>query len=379
MRLLLVTPQYPPILGGAELQAQRLAQAFAKAGVRVTVLTRPCPGQQGEDSDSGVRIMRKLSAVPLGPIWGLTFMRSTARWLRRLQSDWDVVHNQQVGLHSWASVREAIHLGRPCLLRFACSGPQGDLGELSRRRFGKRLVHGLRRAGRFVALTHGGASEIIRYGLAPERIRTIPNGIDLSAFKEQTWPRLTAADPIRLLFVGRLNHQKGLDVLLDALTLVRDPHRFQLRVIGSGDQLDALRLRASRAGLERVVEFYGSRHDVLPEYAWSELVVFPSRFEGMPNVVLEAMACARPVLGTSIDGTADLVAQDTSGWLVQSEDPRALAEALAHVERHREHLPSVGLEGRKIVETRYAMQRIAAMYLSEYESLLSESRKKRRD
>lgn len=372
MRLLLISSLYPPVLGGAELQAQRLARELDSRGVRVTVLTRPGAGQPLHDRDRDISIVRGLSTVALGPLWGLTYMRSTHRWLRRLASDWDVLHNQQVALHCWPSVRIARALGRPCLLRFACSGPGGDLAVLSGHRFGDRFVDHLRGAGRLVALTQGGADEIRRYGLPAERIRTIPNGVDLQRFDVQSWPQLEGSEALRLLFVGRLNRQKGLDVLLSALALVRRPESFRLRIVGVGPELERLRLQAGDAGLDSIVDFCGRQQDVVAHYAWSELVVLPSRFEGMPNVVLEAMACARPVLGTHIDGTADLIVERHGGWLVPSDDPVALAQRLEQFANERATLRSTGLAGRRIAESKYSMARIASMYLREYEAMLSE-------
>jgi len=370
MRILLVVPHYPPSLGGAELQAQGLARELDLQGVRVTVLTRPCANQEAVDTDRGIRIVRKLSALPVGPLWGLTYMMSTGRWTRRLSVAWDVIHNQQVGLHSWATAQAANSLHKPCLLRFACSGPGGDLATLSQYRFGHRLLAGLRTADRFVALTTGGARELAGSGFAVELIRTIPNGVDLLKFTPQLWPR-NAADAVRLLFVGRLRHQKGLDVLLDALSLVEQPARFYLRVVGDGPELASLRNRAQQTGLGAVVEFCGRQQDMVAQYAWSEVVVLPSRFEGMPNVVLEAMACARPVLGTRVDGTADLLAAGDAGWLTPSGDAALLARRLEEIASQREHLASRGIAGRAVVEGAHSASRIASMYLGEYEAMLA--------
>jgi glycosyltransferase involved in cell wall biosynthesis len=372
MRVLLLTSLYPPILGGAELQAQRLARELNSRGVRVTVLTQPCAREPIQEWDQDIRIVRGLSSIALGPLWGLTYMMSTHRWLRRLTSNWDVLHNQQVALHCWPSVRIARALGKPCLLRFACCGPGGDLAELSGHRFGSYFVDHLGAAERLVALTDAGADEIRHYRLPSERIRTIPNGVELERFTVQSWPQLEASDAVRLLFVGRLNRQKGVDVLLGALAMVRRPESFRLRVVGVGPELERLRYQAGEAGLDSIVEFCGRQQDVMAHYAWSELVVLPSRFEGMPNVVLEAMSCARPVLGTRISGTTDLIAEARSGWLVPNDNPRALAQRLEQVAKERSALRSIGLAGRAIAESKYSMTRIASLYLREYEAMLAE-------
>jgi glycosyltransferase involved in cell wall biosynthesis len=295
-------------------------------------------------------------------------MLSTARWVRRLCSACDVIHNQQVALHSWPSLAIAQKLGKPCLLRFACSGPGGDLATLIRERFGSRQVTSLRAADRFIALSRGAAAELLAYRLPPERTRVIPNGVDAQRFITQPWQPVSELDPVRLLFVGRLDQQKGLDVLLDALTLTRDRTRFRLRVVGEGPQGPRLQERVRDAKLDSLVSFCGRQTDVVPWYAWSELVVLPSRFEGMPNVVLEAMACGRPV----VDGTSDLLESGVGGWLVPSEDPQALAGRLDEVLTLRPNFAAVGLAGRKLVEQAYSLREVAATYLREYEAMLSQ-------
>jgi glycosyltransferase involved in cell wall biosynthesis len=374
MRILLLAPQYPPTLGGAELQAQRMAYELNTLGVRVTVLTQPLAGQDAEQDDKGVRVVRRLGSVPLGPLFGLTFMANTQRWMRRLGGDWDLVHNQQVGLHSWASLRTAQAFNKPCLLRFASSGSGGDLATLRARRFGDKFVGALRDAHRYIALTQGAAAEIAQFGLPADKTRVIPNGIDLTKFAAQDWPTVRGSDPIRLLFVGRLGREKGIDVLLDALASLPRPSEFTLKIVGFGGELQKLEAQVRALGLQQIVEFCGRRIDMAAEYAWSEIVVLPSRFEGMPNVVLEAMACARPVLGTRIDGTRDLVQEPASGWLVPPEDVKALAAALANVSRQRQNLRAMGAVGREIVERRFALSDVAGQYLKEYEALLASKR-----
>ena len=370
MRLLLLSPLYPPAIGGAELQAQRLARSLDSRGVRVTILTRSVRGAELKENDGGIRIIRGLAGVPLGPLWGPTYMLSSYKWLQRLAGGWDIVQNQQVGLHSWVSVRVARQLRRPSILRFASSGEGGDLGAMSKHRFGLTLVNGLRDADRFIALTAEGALDIVRHALPPSRLVIIPNGVDLGCFKPLIWPATAESEPMRLLFVGRLGREKGLDVLLDALAKLRGRVAVTLRVVGVGEEQERLRRQTHLAGLDEHVEFRGRRTDVVPEYAWCELLVIPSRFEGMPNVVLEALSSGRPVLGTRVGGTAELVQPGVNGWLVPSDDADALAEAIARVSMQRDKLYASGVEGRRIVEERYSMDASASRYINLYERLL---------
>lgn len=371
VKVLILAPQYPPIVGGAELQAQRLAHELAHLGVRVSVLTQVHHGAPSLDDDKGVCVIRTLAGLRLGPLWGLTFMRSTRRGLVRLGEHWDIVHNQQVGLHSVVAVDVAARLGKRSLLRFACAGAGGDLERLQGRRFGQRLIGALRRADRLVALTGEGADEIMRFGFPAERVRTIPNGVDSTVYRAADCPAPSPDEPLRLLFVGRLAHQKGLDILLAALAAIRERVRFHLRVIGDGNDRATLVALAAKLKIGHLVEFTGARADVIRDYAWCELLVLPSRFEGMPNVVLEAMSCSRPVLGTEVGGIADLVLDGVNGWLVERENATALADTIMRIAADRAALAVLGAEARRLVQARYSAQRIASLYVREYEQMLS--------
>lgn len=369
---MLVSAFYPPILGGAELQAQSLARALDSLGVRITVLTRAVSGAAAHEHDRGIEIFRAIKTIPLGPLWGVTYMWNTHRWLRRLERKWDLVHSQQVGLHSWSALRVARLLGRPCLVRCSSFGEGGDLATMHAQRFGGQLVRELRAAARVVALTESGAAEVLRYGIAASHVRVIPNGVDLRRFRAQPWPQVGEAEPLRLLFVGRLSREKGLDILLQALTMTRPRGRFRLRIVGTGNERASLHAQATAADLGSMVEFCGAQSNVVAQYAWSELVVVPSRFEGMPNVVLEAMACSRPVLGTRVNGTSDLIADGRDGWLVPSEDPASLARALDALANSRATLAGVGACGRSTVEGAHSIARIATIYSREYAAMLAE-------
>lgn len=374
MRLILLSPQYPPILGGAELQAQRLARSLVSRGVNVTILTQRVPGEALYDSETGIQIVRGLGGIPLGPIWGITYMWNSANWLRRLAGSWDIVQNQQVGLHSWVTVRIARQMNRPSVLRFACSGEGGDLAMMRAHRLGKSMINGLRHAGAYVVLTAQGASEIKNHELPGKKVVTIPNGVDLEFFKYQRWPNLAKSDPLRLLFVGRLARQKGLDVLLQALAKLKGRIAFTLRVVGEGKESEQLHSQTQRIGLQENVEFCGHKTDVVRQYAWCEVLVMPSRFEGMPNVALEALSSGRPVLGCRVGGIEELVKPDINGWLVPSEDADALAAEIIKISQQRDELRVKGCEGRRTIEQRYSLEESVSQYLRLYERLLTECR-----
>ncbi len=159
------------------------------------------------------------------------------------------------------------------------------------------------------------------------------NGIDEAAFQEgfaaghvleQALPGGTPCIGI----AGRLTRQKGHDVLLQALAEVVQERPVHLLIIGEGTEEAALRRQTRELGLQQWVHFLGMRTDIWAILQSLDLFVLPSRWEGFPTVLLEAMSQGVPVVATGVSGSRELVQQGETGWLVPPEDVAALAEAI---------------------------------------------------
>ncbi len=193
-------------------------------------------------------------------------------------------------------------------------------GELARR---------TREAACVIACNPDVAAELGERG---EQVHLVPHGVDLERFRATEAPR--RPDPAIVLAVGRLVAKKGFDVLVEAAARVERP--FRLRIVGEGPERGALERRISSTGVDGRIELCGPRtHAELPaEYAAADLVVVPSVVDptgdrdGLPNVVLEAMACARPVVASDVAAIATAVTPGETGVLVPASDPAALAGAI---------------------------------------------------
>lgn len=170
-------------------------------------------------------------------------------------------------------------------------------------------------------------------GAKEDAICVIPNGVRVEAFANPPDPSSVRAE-LGLLSetpligsVGRLTKQKGFDILLQAVALLprQDVH---VLLVGTGEEGTALRAQAVALGLNRRVHLVGYRRDVARLLGALDLYVQPSRFEGMPNALLEAMAARRPIVASAVDGICDLIEDGRHGWLVPSGDVNALSEAL---------------------------------------------------
>ena len=194
--------------------------------------------------------------------------------------------------------------------------------------------------------------------IAPDRLAVIPNGVDPHRF-DLAAPADRAALGVPpgatlALFVGRLDMQKGLPILLKAAAEVAKAEpRWHLVLAGDGPGRDVVRRAAESPDLAGRVHSIGRRDDVPSLLRAADLLVLPSLWEGMPNVVLEAMAARRAVVATAVEGTEDLVVPGATGWLVPPTDAGALARALLDAMSDPDRLRRFGEAGRARVESQF--------------------------
>jgi len=148
--------------------------------------------------------------------------------------------------------------------------------------------------------------------------------------------------------VARLTEQKGHRYLLEALPkIIRECPNAVFVFAGDGPLRASLESQAVALGVEQYVRFLGFRKDVVRIMAAFDAFVLPSLFEGLPNAVLEAMVCGKPVIATSVDGTPEAVVHGKTGWLVPPRDPAALADAVLRFCRDRGLMKALGRNGRR--------------------------------
>jgi glycosyltransferase involved in cell wall biosynthesis len=134
---------------------------------------------------------------------------------------------------------------------------------------------------------------------------------------------------------GRLSYQKGFDVLIQAVALAQVPE-MHLIIIGNGELDKSLRRQVAACSLDGRVHFLGYRNDLPDLLAALDVYSQPSRFEGMPNALMEAIEACCPVVVSAVDGNLDLVEDGVSGWIIPPEDPHSLKSALVAAVNHRQ-------------------------------------------
>lgn len=212
-------------------------------------------------------------------------------------------------------------------------------------------------------------AESLRVG-RPDRYVTICNGIDLEAVGAKAGPGDRARlcrefnMPEQVLLVvstGRLARQKGLDVLLDSVRQMAElvePRRLAVLVAGDGPQAEELQEQARRLDLGQWVRFLGFRTDIPWLTASADIVVAPSRWEGLSISILEAMALGKPIVASDIAPNAELVQHEVSGLLVPVEQPQPLAQAVARFSQRPDFAQNCGHRARSLANEHYDIHRM---------------------
>jgi glycosyltransferase involved in cell wall biosynthesis len=369
MRVLIINSEYPPVGAGAGNASANIARLLVRLGNEVVVVTAGFGRLSRAETVDGVRILR-------GPASRKRVDRSTAL--------------EQVAFILGAALRciGLMRSFRPQATLAFFGLPSGAVAWFLKWIFGIPYVVSLRGgdvpgfrpydfwlyhriAVPFLRVIWHGAAAVIansrglrdmarRFDASVE-IPIIPNGVDIERFTAEGRDWSTAS----ILSVGRVVHQKGLDLGLMALADLQDL-AWEWRIVGDGPQAAHLREILKREGLEDRVEFLGwaGAAELAAEYRRASLFVFPSRHEGMPNALLEAMASGLPVIASQIAGNEELVVPGETGILVPPDDPDALREALRWLLVDESARERMGLAARRRVEADFRWDTTVDGYLA---------------
>ena len=210
-----------------------------------------------------------------------------------------------------------------------------DINELAQRpALRPQIVWGLQQARQVIAVSGALGEAVTALGIPPERVSVHLNGVDGERFavrdRQEARARLGLPAQRRIVcFVGGFEPEKAVEVLIEAMARLQDRKDTELALVGNGSQEGMLRERAQALGVTDRVRFCGRRpHAEIPDWLTAcDLFCLPSRREGCPNVVLEALASGRPVVGACVGGIPELV-HPGNGLLIPPEDPDALAAGL---------------------------------------------------
>jgi len=345
--------------GGMNVYIRELSRELGRGGIYVDIFTRRSHPDTPDIQHISERV--RLITITAGPAEPLPpsalhpyvseFTCRVARFAERNEHPYDMVHS-----HYWLSAAAAAPLARewdvPHVTMFhtveRLKGQQQGIAleEVSALKECATTIR-IESEGRIatsadcvIVSTDLEGDQLRRlYGLAPSHTRVIPCGVDLDAFTPATPERRAAArrslglgDTPTLLFVGRLDPIKGIDLLLESVALLRTPAR--LLVVGgdpAGDpEVERLRARAAELGIADRVRFPGAvpQRNLPTYYHAADAVVVSSRYESFGLVAVEALACGAPVVASAAGGLPSIVRDGENGLLVRWRSAQAFAERI---------------------------------------------------
>jgi len=384
MRVCFISFEYPPnILGGAGTYAGTLVAGLKRRGVEVFVITR------GDRNDCDQKTFR----VPTSdvPYWRrLFFMKPAMSLLNKLNKPWkfDLVHFNEPHI-----ILGKLNVPTVCTLHST------QVNEINLKRAHSKTLRTVTDIRDLIlkspvgsicdVLTAHATDKIIcpsphlarmikSYCFVDEhKIHVIPNGIDLKAIdkiKDYDTPILSKYDLERdkyVLFMGRLSVLKGVQYLIKAFSSIKKEYsKLKLVIVGTGDFEDYLRNLAH--GVEDVV-FTGYIDSPTVKKALYEnclAVAVPSLYEGLPMVILEAMACKKAVIGSDVGGIPTLIRHRKNGFLTKPEDSKSLEEFIRILLEDANLRKSMGSFGRKLAEKKFTVDKMVGETLRVYESLV---------
>src|SRR5436309_1145750 len=373
LHVLELSQRFRPAIGGVEEHVWHLAHGLAACGDDVEVVTTDLRKESvlerltdvDASHDVEVRRVRARKALPLPHGLGNV---APGMLTHVLFGRWDVIHGHAYGYFPTFAASTGGLMNRSAVVLTPHSDPGVD--SASKRLFDKVVPQAtLRLADRVIALTASEGRYLERLRVDPGRIRVIPNGVDMAEFAHIP-PRRPKADPITILFVGRLYpRQKGLEYLIAAFAVAQSRRKARLRLVGDDwGGRTALQTLASSLGVGRAVEFVGElpRTRVIREYESADLFVLPSLFEPFGIVLLEAMAAGLPIIASRVGGIPDVIEDGRTGILVEPRNVQALADAIDSLVADPSLRMKMGAEGRAQA-AKYSWDRLVPRIRSVYE------------
>ncbi|MHB1020778.1 MAG: glycosyltransferase family 4 protein [Acidobacteriaceae bacterium] len=231
----------------------------------------------------------------------------------------------------------------------------------------------LRQFNSVVAVSLPIRQELIASGISDKNIHFIPNGVATERFSSAT-PSLRNLFPANAVVFGmacRQVHAKGVDVMLHAMALLSGmEERIHILIIGDGPRLRHYKRMAEDLGVVSRVIFAGRQEDMPSVFASMDVFLLPSRDEGLPIALLEAMASGLPVIATPVGSVPEVFRGRDIGYLIPQENPAALAEAMLQLARNPWLRKTMGLHAQNVVKEEYSEERMVRAYAELYRRTL---------
>lgn len=420
MRICFLSFHFSPMVGGAETQSERQARQLQALGNDVMVVTlRADKRWKRREMLEGLPVVRvgglyrRNGQLRVGRLGYLPCALAMLLALWRLRHRYDVIHVFQITPLAAAAVLIGQITNKPVLISNQSTGPgeetckrlehggmlmagplpitdflkvdvkdvvTGDVTYLARAALGGKIIVNFLRHSR--AYFHVNSTRNYTYltsnGFRAERIVRIPHGVDTEKFQpaEYQWSDQKKVGRT-IICVARLDYAKGIDVLLHAWErMMKDASDLKPRLLLVGDGILRPQIEriSTELGIAGSVEFLGLRRDIpeLLQQSWG--FVCPSRWESLPNALLEAMACGLPCVATRVSGSEDILSDGINGLLVEPEQADEMGKALWRILEDSNLAQQLGQAAHATIFPDYQLITVVKRFMELYQRLIAQGK-----
>jgi len=375
---MLVNHFRPLPVGGAERQAERLAEYMAQKDLWVGVITRKVGNLPKVEKRSGFNIYR-IQQFGFGKVKSILFTIGAFFRVLHFRNQFNILHAHMEFSSAVAATIAGKLIGKPVIVKFGSSGYASEVQRSYVSWLGRFRLGILRRwASTYIVLTSEMEKELLAEGFSPSKVIRMDNGINANDFspvmnKELAKLTFDLSKKTVIIFVGRLVPVKALPILLAAFERVlKIDSNVHLLLLGQGSEQAALEALSQKLDIQKQVTFVGDVNDVKPYLQAADIFVLPSLGEGLSNSLLEAMAMGLACVGTKIAGSMDALGNGKAGILVDPNNIDQLSEALIRLITDKDEVRRLGELARQRILDVYDFSVVGAQYYTLYNKLMKD-------
>ena len=389
IKLCTASPLYHPNMGGSGRLAVTFTEEYFSKGGSVFVFCRKILGLPLYAFNPDIKIYSLRSIYPSiydlekmslkNVLISVSFSACLIIALIKKRKEFDIIHFFGAGLPLIFSTLFLKIMKKKIVATVLAANLGNEAGSLRSRYFpvGMFMNSILKRVDFFIAMTEEIENALLNDGCQKDRIKRIPNWVDTNRFcpvdpaiKSFLRKKLGLDDSLLVLFIGRLVYRKGADLLIKAWKeVISDNPSCVLVLAGAGIEQNNLESLLRDMGMEKNVLFLGHINNADEYLKAVDIFVFPSRQEGMPTILLDAMACGLPVIASKIGGVVDVLEDGKEGILFEHEDVSGLSAALDRLIRNKKTRDRLGAEARKKIVETFSIDRVTDEYIKLYKCL----------
>jgi len=380
MKILMIIDRYIPIWGGAENQLKQLIPYFKNKGCEIKILTRRWYKSLKRQEIIGGNNVYRIGVPSTNFFSTITYLFGLLRFCIKNRKNIDIIHTH--GAATLGAIGSFLGniINKPNIAKIATAG---RIPILQNSIFGKLILNTLKKSNAIICLSNEIYGELKSINIPDEKIKHIKNAVDHNRFtpaaqieKNQFREKRNFGkdDPI-ILFSGRLVPRKGIDILIDVWPkVIKKFPNARLLIIGSGKtQADSLEEKIkNQCSQQKLSNIYFEGEVIDPEkyYSAADILVFPSKKEGFPNVLLEAMSCQLAIIASRIGGATDLIINNQTGILFDNEDTESLKEKIESLLNNKNKIDFLGKNARENISKEATFDKISSEYILLYKSII---------